>query len=929
MLTLRLTPGFRQTFRKSISATLNSRAVLGSHAGDVKLVLGSGLSSAATPPPPTGSPSQLKASSNAAVEEVDRSSLHDRLGAAHELAHEVAAAGNSANPSLSHFEDWMVNIRGEDWLLGPRTDDWFTGLRPEHGVCPGVGADGKIRSLPLPHLGRVTRQATQDYFDNSWTLMETMFAGFHGEEPFYRPPVHGLRHPQIFYYGHTPCLYINKLRVAGVLNEPVNAYFESIFETGVDEMLWDDMHKNDMIWPTVAEVHEYRKDVYKVVSEVIASHPALDDKDGTEPLTIGWDHPMWSMFMGFEHERIHLETSSVLFRETPQKLMQVPSSWPSMHPSSRREQDAKHPVAGTDYPNENRMLDVDGGIVEIGKPRDFPSYGWDNEYGSRVVAVKPFRASEHMITNGEFFEFVIDGGYRTERFWSEDGWGWRKHRNMKWPFFWELNGPQGSFLFRLRNVFETTDMQWDWPVDVNYHEASAYAAWKSEKDGLAGTDAAYRMITEAEHHLIRDETAQVAAAREDPLCDRVMWADGEQFADESIKRGAANLNLAYASQSPVGTFPASNTGHYDTMGNAWEWTEDHFNPLDGFEVHEVYDDFSSPCFDGKHHMIAGGSFVSTGDEASVFARFHFRPHFLQHSGFRLVSSPVGDVPATKLEQQAFGAAPAEEAQDATPVYETSELLDQYLGLHFPTSAETSVPDIIDHAGRPDHALRFPQRIAELLVSMEPVHTNGRALDIGCAVGGSSFTLAKTFDEVVGFDFSHSFVDAANEMRDVGRKNFQIPIEGSVVADAVAVHEAGIDEAVRSRTRFHQGDACALVSDATALGTFDAALLANLLCRLPDPRACLDGLPLVMNPGGVVLMLTPYSWLEQFTHQSNWIGGFADPVTGTHIQAKDVLLKEMSDRGFEKIHEEQVPLVIREHQRKYQYIVSEATAWRRL
>ena len=61
------------------------------------------------------------------------------------------------------------------------------------------------------------------------------------------PPVHGLRHPQIFYYGHTACLYINKLRVSGVLNNPVNAYFESIFEVGVDEMLWDDMHKNDMV----------------------------------------------------------------------------------------------------------------------------------------------------------------------------------------------------------------------------------------------------------------------------------------------------------------------------------------------------------------------------------------------------------------------------------------------------------------------------------------------------------------------------------------------------------------------------------------------------------------------------------------------------------------------------------------------------------
>ena len=100
---------------------------------------------------------------------------------------------------------------------------------------------GTLRSLPLPNLSNVTRQGTKDYFDNSWTLFEMLFAGLKGDEPFYRPPVHGLRHPQIFYYGHTPCLYINKLRVAGVLADPVNPYFESIFEVGVDEMLWDDM----------------------------------------------------------------------------------------------------------------------------------------------------------------------------------------------------------------------------------------------------------------------------------------------------------------------------------------------------------------------------------------------------------------------------------------------------------------------------------------------------------------------------------------------------------------------------------------------------------------------------------------------------------------------------------------------------------------
>lgn len=101
----------------------------------------------------------------------------------------------------------------------------------------------------------------------------------------------------------------------------MNAYFESIFEIGVDEMLWDDMHKNDMLWPTVSEVHEYRKQVYETVANAIMTHPSLDDSDG--PVTVDQNHPMWALFMGFEHERIHLETSSVLFRETPYHLVQV------------------------------------------------------------------------------------------------------------------------------------------------------------------------------------------------------------------------------------------------------------------------------------------------------------------------------------------------------------------------------------------------------------------------------------------------------------------------------------------------------------------------------------------------------------------------------------------------------------------------------
>ncbi|CAJ1354181.1 unnamed protein product, partial [Effrenium voratum] len=570
---------------------------------------------------------------------------------------------------------------------------------------------------------------------------------------------------------------------------------------------------------------------------VIASHSGLEGE-----VRITWDHPLWGIFMGIEHEAIHLETSSVLFRETPAQLMQVPRAWPQLHPSAETAR-SEHPAEGQDFP-KNEMLKVQGETVRLGKPRDFPSYGWDNEYGHRAVEVPDFEASKYMISNGEFWNFVAAGGYRTQKYWSEDGWNWRKFRNMKWPFFWVQDGPQGSMRFKLRTIFEEVAMQWSWPVDVNYHEARAYCAWKSEQDGL--TDKAYRVITEAEHHLIRHPEARPEKMVE--ACqDRALRLGGEAFAEGPA---ATNANLAYASQSPVDALPASPTGHHDAMGNAWEWTEDHFNPLQGFEVHYTYDDFSTPCFDGRHHMIMGGSFVSKSDNgASGFCRYHFRPHFLQHSGFRLVSSPT-PAPAKLLETlapdaeaiagttgsgAAGSAAGTGAAVSGHAGYETQRLVDQYLGLHFPSSNEP----ILSHPEAPHHALRFPQRVARLL--LEATNRSGapmRALDIGCAVGGSSFELAAGgFDEVMGIDFSAAFIEAAEKMKRGEVVRFKVPLEGELEAEVVAQHEANVDAAARQRVVFRTGDACRLKDQAEELGSFDGAVLANLLCRLPDPEAC--------------------------------------------------------------------------------------------
>lgn len=262
-------------------------------------------------------------------------------------------------------------------LKGDRDARWWTGKAPSK--CAGYGPDGRLYSLPLITFdGGLTREKIQLYFDNTWTLTEVLLGCLQGEDAFMAPPHHELRHPLIFYYGHPAALYVNKLRVAGLLHEPINPYFEVVFETGVDEMSWDDLSKNKMQWPSVMQVHEYRKEVYRTVSDLIAR---ITEADLSAAMQTGdmKDSPLWALFMGFEHERIHLETSSVLITELPAHMTRFPKNFPAYHASiyenNKRTDVVRVPREGTDYPN-NQLIPVQKQTITLGKPKTYPSFGW-------------------------------------------------------------------------------------------------------------------------------------------------------------------------------------------------------------------------------------------------------------------------------------------------------------------------------------------------------------------------------------------------------------------------------------------------------------------------------------------------------------------------------------------------------------------------
>lgn len=527
----------------------------------------------------------------------------------------------SRNPNLSApsaaQSQASISLDPKAQEFGARKNQgWWTGLDPRE--CVGFDSTTQtLRALPLLNLQLATRQDVLDYFNNSWTLTELLFAGLKKEDAYIRPPYHQLRHPLIFYFGHPAVLYLNKLRIAGYVSEPVDLYLEKVLETGVDEMSWDDIGKNEMNWPSVFTVREYRQKVYDIIKKLILTHP---DFELGQPR--GIDKPSWALWMGFEHEKIHFETSSVLIRELPIDAVETPKYWPAMHPSSEAKSTAI----------ENKWVSITGGTVSYGKPLEGPSFGWDNEYGQREATLKDFSVTQFLISNKEYYEFVSSGGYVDDKYWEPEGLSWRKFRNTKRPTFWVAYGPEGLHDYKLRTIWEIIEMPWSWPAEVNFHEAIAYCHWKSQKEK---SKIPYRLITEAEHVRMREPG------------DTVLQQGSYQKL--SIKAPAMspensrdyNFNLKWSSPRAVNSSLPSPQGVFDVFGNVWQWAEDQFNPLEGFNVHSLYDDFSTPCFDGKHQMMLGGSFISCGHEASVWARFHFRPHFFQHAGFRMAKTLDG------------------------------------------------------------------------------------------------------------------------------------------------------------------------------------------------------------------------------------------------------------------------------------------------
>jgi len=241
------------------------------------------------------------------------------------------------------------------------------------------------------------------------------------------------------------------------------------------------------------------------------------------------------------------------------------------------------------------------------------------------------------------------------------------------------------------------------------------------------------------------------------------------------------------------------------------------------------------------------------------------------------------------------------------LYETTQLLGEYMLFHY-----GSAEDLMPWSEGPGEGVDFAVRSVTELIDSSTLGENALGFDVGCAVGRSTFELTRFCSQVKGVDLSSSFIEAANRLVREGRHEYRFLEEGDFFREATAI----VSDEQRSGVDFETADACDLPP---GWGPFDVVHAANLLCRLPRPDLFLNNLPNLVKPGGQLLLSTPFTWLEGFTPRENWLG------SGDSEEALTRVLSPF----FEREERKELPFVIREHRRKFQFSVSLGTRWRRL
>jgi ergothioneine biosynthesis protein EgtB len=258
------------------------------------------------------------------------------------------------------------------------------------------------------------------------------------------------------------------------------------------------------------------------------------------------------------------------------------------------------------------MIKVPEGTAVLGLSRSQDRFGWDNEFEAHSVQVPEFAIDRFKVTNGQFMEFMVAGGYDNPDLWTSADWDWKTQQNISAPSFWRGKNQE----WHLLTMFDLIPLPVDWPVYVSHAEASAYARWAGKS-----------LPTEAQWHRAAYGTPE-GGERPYP------WGS----ASPAAKHG--NFDFHGWDPAPVGAFHDGRSafGIDGLIGNGWEWTSTVFAPFTGFEKFPFYPGYSADFFDGKHYVMKGGSARTAACMLRKSFRNWFQPHYgYVYSGFRCVT----------------------------------------------------------------------------------------------------------------------------------------------------------------------------------------------------------------------------------------------------------------------------------------------------
>jgi 2-polyprenyl-3-methyl-5-hydroxy-6-metoxy-1,4-benzoquinol methylase len=358
--------------------------------------------------------------------------------------------------------------------------------------------------------------------------------------------------------------------------------------------------------------------------------------------------------------------------------------------------------------------------------------------------------------------------------------------------------------------------------------------------------------------------------------------------------------------TPVDVYAPNEKGFHDVFGNAWEWMEDYFAPLPGFEIHPYYEDFSTPCFDGLHNVIQGGSFISTGDEASVHSRFHFRPHFYQHSSFRLVEqltdklitsdtdAPgpyVGNYPFRRSQEKLLANLQNYENQQNNLVKNSlNQMISKHFGQNIFVQGKSSTPL------QPLKAI-----ITDFVKNSSSSSTGKKAIEVGCGVGGITFDLLRDFSTVIGIDHQQEYVSFARQLLKGESLQYSLAGEGDHLETIPVTAPVTLADLKNKKIEFRCADPMCLPAE---LNNFEFVFINDVLDKVSSPNSVLGrlgGVRGLVKPDGLLMIASSFQWNEEKTPRSLWLNDSSS-------SSEEELTRRLAADGFELKMAKKVPIL---------------------